>query len=124
MIRDTSQSKLTDHNSGGLNGKWRFGTGFPELESFEEGIREESWKKEMKGEIHAEIFASVDRMDKVRAIIAQAGQKGFEVEGKEEIAYILKKSLYGLKQAPRAWYSKIDDYFKEKGSDQSKSEPT
>ncbi|GKB81163.1 retrovirus-related pol polyprotein from transposon TNT 1-94, partial [Tanacetum coccineum] len=47
-----------------------------------------------------------------------------EVEGKEEKVYKLKKSLYGLKQAPRAWYSQIDGYFKEKGFDQSKREPT
>ncbi|GJX42263.1 retrovirus-related pol polyprotein from transposon TNT 1-94 [Tanacetum coccineum] len=50
--------------------------------------------------------------------------QGFEVEGKEEKVYKLKKALYGLKQAPRAWYSQIDGYFKEKGFDQSKSEPT
>ncbi|GKD35292.1 retrovirus-related pol polyprotein from transposon TNT 1-94 [Tanacetum coccineum] len=50
--------------------------------------------------------------------------QGFEVEGKEEKVYKLKKDLYGLKQAPRAWYSQIDGYFKENGFDQSKSEPT
>ncbi|GJV94795.1 retrovirus-related pol polyprotein from transposon TNT 1-94 [Tanacetum coccineum] len=99
-----------------------------------------------------ETFALVARMDTVRAIISLAGQKGwllyqidvksaflngelkeevyvnqpqgFEVEGKEEKVYKLKKALYGLKQAPRAWYSQIDGYFKEKGFDQSKSEPT
>jgi len=27
--------------------------------------------------------------------------KGFEVEGKENFAYRLKRSLYGLKQSPR-----------------------
>ncbi|GJV21584.1 retrovirus-related pol polyprotein from transposon TNT 1-94 [Tanacetum coccineum] len=99
-----------------------------------------------------ETFAPVSRMDTVRAIISLAGQKGwllyqvdvksaflngelkeevyvnqpqgFEVEGKEEKVYKLKKDLYGLKQAPRAWYSQIDGYFKENGFDQSKSEPT
>eukprot|EP01018_Ginkgo_biloba_P033190 Gb_05496 [translate_table: standard] len=37
--------------------------------------------------------------------------QGFEIVGKENKVYNLKKSLYGLKQAPRAWYSRIDTYF-------------
>ncbi|GJS62129.1 retrovirus-related pol polyprotein from transposon TNT 1-94, partial [Tanacetum coccineum] len=99
-----------------------------------------------------ETFARVAQMDTVRAIISLADPKGwllyqldvksaflngelkeevyvnqpqgFEVEGKEEKVYKLKKALYGLKQAPQAWYSQIDGYFKEKGFDQSESEPT
>jgi hypothetical protein len=27
----------------------------------------------------------------------------------------LKKALYGLKQAPGAWYSRIDQYFQDRG---------
>ena len=40
--------------------------------------------------------------------------QGFEVEGKENNVYKLKRALYGLKQAPRAWYARIDGYFQEK----------
>ncbi|GJX22341.1 ankyrin repeat-containing domain, PGG domain protein [Tanacetum coccineum] len=68
-----------------------------------------------------ETFALVARMDMGRAIISLAR---FEVEGKEEKIYKLKKALYGLKQASRACYSQIDGYFKVKGLDKSKSEPT
>ena len=32
--------------------------------------------------------------------------------------------MYGLKQAPRAWYSRIDDYFINRGFQRSQSEPT
>ena len=28
---------------------------------------------------------------------------------------ILKKALYGLKQSPRAWFSRLDNYFKQQG---------
>ncbi|GKD97582.1 hypothetical protein Tco_1510369, partial [Tanacetum coccineum] len=94
-------------------------------ESFEEAIREESWKKAIEDEIQVieknntweltdkpsdkdvigvkwvykvKYNADVARMDTVRAIISLAGQK--------------------------AWYSQIDGYFEEKGFDQSKIEPT
>ena len=40
---------------------------------------------------------------------------GYEVEGKEDKVYKLKKVLYGLKQAPRAWYSNINSYMIENG---------
>ena len=36
--------------------------------------------------------------------------EGFEVKGKEDLVYKLKKSLYGLKQAPRQWYKKFDSF--------------
>jgi Reverse transcriptase (RNA-dependent DNA polymerase) len=49
--------------------------------------------------------------------------EGFEVKGKEDWVYKLKKTLYGLKQAPRAWYSKINSYFVKSGFERSKSEP-
>jgi hypothetical protein len=41
--------------------------------------------------------------------------EGFEVPGKEDKVYRLKKDLYGLKQAPRAWSSRIDKYFQDHG---------
>ena len=50
--------------------------------------------------------------------------QGFEVEGKENNVYKLKKTLYGLKQALRAWYARIDGYFQENGFQRSKSDPT
>ena len=31
---------------------------------------------------------------------------GYEVEGKEDKFYRLKKALYGMKQAPSVWYSR------------------
>jgi hypothetical protein len=34
--------------------------------------------------------------------------QGYEVPGKEDTVYRLKKTLYGLKHALRAWYSRID----------------
>ena len=99
-----------------------------------------------------ETFAPVARLDTIRAIIALAAQKGWNLyqldvksaflngelkeevyvqqpqgfvsKGQEEKVYRLKKALYGLKQAPRAWYSEIDNYFMEKGFQRSKSEPT
>lgn len=37
----------------------------------------------------------------------------FEVKGKKELIYRLKKSFYDLKQALRQWYTKFD-YFMEK----------
>ena len=45
-------------------------------------------------------------------------------EGKESKVLRLRKALYGLKQAPRAWYSRIDQYFMDRGFRRSKSEPT
>ena len=41
--------------------------------------------------------------------------KGFEVAGKEDWVYRLKKSLYGLKQSPRAWYQTIAPVFEQLG---------
>jgi hypothetical protein len=41
--------------------------------------------------------------------------EGFEVEGKEDWVYRLKKSLYGLKQSPRAWYRTIAPVLEEFG---------
>ena len=99
-----------------------------------------------------ETFAPVAHLDTIRALIALASQKGWSIhqldvksaflngvleeeiyveqpqgfvsEGKERKVLRLRKALYGLKQAPRAWYSKIDQYFMDRGFRRSKSEPT
>ena len=49
---------------------------------------------------------------------------GYEVEGKEDKIYRLKKVLYRLKQAPRAWYSRIYSYMIKNGFCKSNIEPT
>jgi hypothetical protein len=49
---------------------------------------------------------------------------GYEITGREQMVYKLKKSLYGLKQAPRSWYSRIDAYLIKNGFIRSKNEPT
>ena len=36
--------------------------------------------------------------------------KGFDIKGKEEKVYLLKKAFYGLRQARRAWYIEIDTH--------------
>ena len=99
-----------------------------------------------------ETFAPVARLDTIRALIALASQKGWSIhqldvksaflndvleeeiyveqpqgfvsKGKESKVLRLRKALYGLKQAPRAWYSRIDQYFMDRGFRRSKSEPT
>jgi hypothetical protein len=85
-----------------------------------------------------EVFAPVARWDTIRAILALAASRKWNVfqldvksaflhgelvediyvqqplgyqKGGENMVYKLKKALYGLKQAPRAWYSKIESYF-------------
>ncbi|KAK4380842.1 Retrovirus-related Pol polyprotein from transposon RE1 [Sesamum angolense] len=101
---------------------------------------------------YTETFAPVARLDTIRALIAIAANKkwkiyqmdvksaflngyideeiyveqpqGFIAKGSEEKVLRLKKALYGLKQAPRAWYSRIDQYFMDRGFWKSLSEPT
>ena len=41
--------------------------------------------------------------------------QGYEVKGKENLVYRLKKSLYGLKQSPRQWYLKFYKFMTEHG---------
>ena len=50
--------------------------------------------------------------------------QGYEVPGKEDTVYRLKKTLYGLKHALRAWYSRIDSYLTHNGFKRSENEPT
>jgi len=101
---------------------------------------------------YTEVFAPVARLDTIRAILATAAQKdwevfqmdvksaflqgnleeevfvqqptGFEVKGAEDKVYKLHKALYGLKQAPRAWYSRIESYFIKEGFKRCASEHT
>lgn len=49
---------------------------------------------------------------------------GYEVEGKEDKVYRLKKMLYGLKKACRYWYSRIDSYLIKNGFCRSIIKPT
>lgn len=49
--------------------------------------------------------------------------EGFQIKGKEDKVYRLKKALYSLKQVPRAWYFKIDSYFLENSFKRSNNEP-
>ena len=99
-----------------------------------------------------ETFAPVARLDTIRALIALAAQKGWNIyqldvksaflngvleeeiyveqpqgfinKGNEGKVLRLKKALYGLKQAPQAWYGKIDQYFIDQGFKRSNNEPT
>ena len=48
----------------------------------------------------------------------------YEVEGKEDKVYKLKKALYGLKKAPTAWYRRIDNYMIKNGFCKSNIGPT
>ena len=45
--------------------------------------------------------------------------KGFDVENRETHVCRLHRALYGLNQAPRAWYSRIGNYLREMGFQQS-----
>ena len=49
---------------------------------------------------------------------------GYEVDGKEDKVYKLKKVVDGLKQALRVWYNRIDEYLNGEGFNRSPSEPT
>ena len=48
--------------------------------------------------------------------------RGFEVDGKEDKVYRLKKSFYRLKQEARVWYSRIEEYLNGEGFNRSPSE--
>ena len=43
--------------------------------------------------------------------------QGYEVKGKENLVWRLKKSMYGLKQAPQQRYLKFDKFMTEQGYD-------
>ena len=45
--------------------------------------------------------------------------KGFEVQGKEDLYCLLKKSIYGLKQSHRCWYRRFDDFIASLGFQRS-----
>ena len=40
---------------------------------------------------------------------------GFEVNGKEDKVFRLRKALYDLKQAPRAWNKRLDSFLLQLG---------
>ena len=42
--------------------------------------------------------------------------EGFKLSDNPELVCKLKKDLYGLKQSPRAWYHRLDNISKTKGS--------
>ncbi|KAK4395665.1 Retrovirus-related Pol polyprotein from transposon RE2 [Sesamum angolense] len=107
---------------------------------------------QLPGIDYTETFAPVARLDTIRALIAIAANKKWEIyqmdvksaflngyideeiyveqpqrfiaKGSEDKVLRLKKELYGLKQAPRAWYSRIDKYFMDRGFRRSLSVPT
>ena len=100
---------------------------------------------------YLETFAPVVRLNTLRAVIAVAVQKNFEIhqmdvktaflngeleetvymkqppgiteKGKEDWVCKLNKSLYGLKQSPRQWNCKFDASLKEMGFKQSIKDP-
>ena len=55
-------------------------------------------------------------------VIYMQQPEGFEVKGKENLVYKLKKSLYGLKQAPRQWYKKFDSFMMSHGYNRTTSD--
>ncbi|GKV11817.1 hypothetical protein SLEP1_g23036 [Rubroshorea leprosula] len=97
--------------------------------------------RQQKGIDNDEIFSPVVKMPSIRVILALAASlnleieqldvktaflhgdleeeiymkqpEGFEVQGKKNLVFKLKKSLYGLKQAPRQWYHKFDSFMGE-----------
>jgi hypothetical protein len=48
---------------------------------------------------------------------------GFDVGDRDTHVCKLRQALYGLKQAPRVWYSRIDNYLREMGFQQSEADP-
>lgn len=48
-------------------------------------------------------------------VIYMSQPEGYEVEGREDWVYLLKKSLYGLKQSPRQWNQKFNDFMISRG---------
>eukprot|EP00253_Pinus_taeda_P025601 PITA_25601 len=108
--------------------------------------------KQQYGRDYEETFASVARMETVRAVLSIAAQNkwkvyqmdvksallngvlmeevyieqppGYGKKGQEHKVCRLKKAFYGLKQAPRAWYSRIDSYLLENGFEKCEGEST
>lgn len=52
-------------------------------------------------------------------IIYMNQPEGFEVEEKEHMVCLLKRSLYGLKQSPRQWYKRFDSFIVSSGYNRS-----
>ena len=96
-----------------------------------------------------ETFASVEKMDSIRLVLAIAASKHWEVHHMDvksdflhghlqEYIYMkhpkiytsdpslvckLQKSLFGLKQAPRSWYAKMDAFLLSQNFHRCKSDP-
>jgi hypothetical protein len=48
--------------------------------------------------------------------------KGYDVKGKKELVWKIKKSMFGLKQSRRMWYQKFDTYMLGLGFTRSKED--
>jgi len=66
-------------------------------------------------------YLNADIDDDTEVYITQP--KGFEVEGKEDWVYELKKALYGLRQAGKLWNSLLHSFLIEIGFKQNPADP-
>jgi hypothetical protein len=134
--------------------KWVYKTKYKvngEVEKYKTRLVAKGFSQEY-GVDYNETFSLVARLDTIRMVLAIATQHNwkvyqmdvkstflngyleeevyvqqpprYEVKGKEDKVYMLKKTLYGLKEAPRASYSMIVSYMITNEFIRSTSEPT